>query len=30
MFLFTSVVPPSMVLARLRNIPRTSAGIDSL
>ena len=26
-FLFTSLVPPSMVLARLRSMPRTSAGM---
>ena len=29
MFLFTSVVPPSMVLARLRSMPLTSYGNDS-
>ena len=29
MFLFTSVVPHSMVLARLRNMPRTSNGNES-
>ena len=28
-FLFTSVVPPSMVLARLRSMPCTSNGSDS-
>ena len=29
MFLLTSVVPPSIVLARLRNIPRTSYGNEA-